>query len=102
VAQPRRIAQLPDVPTLAETLSPGYEAAGWSGLIAPAATPAEIIRRISADVGAVLREAAMAERIQAMGAIADPQTPEQFATFIRSEIAKWREVARAANVRLDG
>jgi tripartite-type tricarboxylate transporter receptor subunit TctC len=102
VAQPRRIAQLPDVPTLAETLAPGYEAAGWSGLIAPAATPGDIIRRISADVGTVLNEPAMAARILGMGAIADPQTPEQFAAFIRSEIAKWREVARAANVRLDG
>ena len=102
VAQPRRIAQLPDVPTIAETLSPGYEAAGWSGLIAPAATPPDIIRRISADVGTVLNEPAMAARILGMGAIADPLTPEQFAAFIRSEIAKWREVARAANVRLDG
>ncbi|UPY38282.1 tripartite tricarboxylate transporter substrate-binding protein [Sediminicoccus sp. KRV36] len=102
VAQPRRVPQLPDVPTIAETLSPGYEAAGWSGLVAPAATPAAIIRRISADVGAVLREAAVTERILGMGAIADPNTPEQFADFIRAEIEKWREVARAANVRLDG
>lgn len=102
VAQPRRVPQLPDVPTIAETLSPGYEAAGWSGLVAPANTPAEIIRRISADVGTILREPAMVERMLAMGAIADPGTPAEFASFIRAEIAKWREVARAANVRLDG
>ena len=102
VAQPRRVPQLPDVPTIAETLSPGYEAAGWSGLVAPANTPAEIIRRISADVGTILREKAMADRFLAMGAIADPGTPEEFAAFIRAEIVKWREVARAANVRLDG
>ena len=102
VAQPRRVPQLPDVPTIAESLSPGYEAAGWTGLIAPAATPPDIIRRISADVGAVLRETAMVDRMLAMGAIADPSTPEEFAAFIRAEIAKWREVARAANVRLDG
>jgi tripartite-type tricarboxylate transporter receptor subunit TctC len=102
VAQPRRVPQLPDVPTIAETLSPGYEAAGWSGLVAPAQTPPEIIRRISADVGAILREPAMQERILALGAIADPSTPEDFASFIRAEIVKWREVARAAHVRLDG
>jgi len=102
VAQPRRVPQLPDVPAIAETLSPGYEAAGWSGLVAPANTPAEIIRRISADVGTILREKAMADRFLAMGAIADPGTPEEFAAFIRAEIVKWREVARAANVRLDG
>lgn len=102
VAQPRRIAQLPDTPTIAETLSPGYEAAGWSGLIAPAMTPPDIIRRISVDVGAALRDPAIAARMLAMGAIPDPTTPEDFATFIRSEIVKWREVARAANVRLEG
>jgi tripartite-type tricarboxylate transporter receptor subunit TctC len=102
VAQPRRVPQLPDVPTIAETLAPGYEAAGWSGLVAPAATPPEIIRRISTDIGAILRETAMQDRFLAMGAIADPGTPEEFAAFIRAEIVKWREVARAANVRLDG
>jgi tripartite-type tricarboxylate transporter receptor subunit TctC len=97
-----RISALPDVPTFAETLVPGYEAVGWSGLVAPAATPAPIIARVSADVGAILREPAIVRRIEEMGAVADPNTPEQYAAFIRSEIAKWREVARAANVRLDG
>ena len=98
----RRVPQLPDVPTIAETLVPGYQAAGWSGLVAPAGTPSEIIRRINADVVAVLREPAITERILGMGAVPDPMTPEQFGTFIRSEIATFREVARAANVRLEG
>ncbi|MDB5415334.1 MAG: tripartite tricarboxylate transporter substrate binding protein [Rubritepida sp.] len=102
VAQARRLPQLPDVPTIAETLSPGYEAAGWTGLVAPAAVPANIIRRVSADLGVILREGAMQDRIFAMGAVPDPTTPDDFATFIRSEITKWREVARAASVRLDG
>jgi tripartite-type tricarboxylate transporter receptor subunit TctC len=97
-----RISALPEVPTIAETLVPGYEAVGWSGLVAPAATPAPIVARISADVGAILRDPAIVRRIEEMGAIADPTTPEQYAAFIREEIAKWREVARAANVRLDG
>lgn len=91
---------LPDVPTIAETLSPGYEAVGWSGLVAPAATPPAIVARISADVGAILRDPAMVRRIEETGAVADPSTPEQYAAFIRAEIAKWREVARAANVTL--
>ena len=98
----RRVPQLPDVPTIAETLVPGYEAAGWSGLVAPAGTPPEIISRINADVVAALREPAIATRIAGMGAVADPRTVEESAAFIRSEIAKWREVARAANVRLEG
>ncbi len=98
----RRVPQLPDVPTIAETLVPGYEAAGWSGLVAPAGTPEAIIRRINTDVVAILRDQAIAARIASMGAVADPQTPEEYAAFLRSEIAKWREVARAANVRLEG
>ncbi len=102
VATARRLPQLPEVPTIAETLSPGYEAAGWTGLVAPAGTPAEIVARVSADVGAILREEAMAARIIAMGAVPDPGTPAQFGAFVREEIAKWREVARAGNVRLEG
>jgi len=102
VAQAHRLPQLPDLPTLAETLSPGYVAAGWTGLVAPAATPPEIVRRISTDVRAILNERPIQDRILSMGGIADPGTPEEFATFVRNEIAKWREVAQAANVRLDG
>ena len=59
-------------------------------------------RRINADVVAILREPAIANRILAMGAVPDPMTPEEYASFIRSEIATFREVARAANVRLEG
>lgn len=102
VAQPRRLPQLPDLPTIAETLSPGYEAAGWTGLVAPAATPPDIIQKISADVQSILSDRGLQERILSMGAIADPGSPEQFGAFVRNEIAKWREVAQAANVRLDG
>jgi tripartite-type tricarboxylate transporter receptor subunit TctC len=98
----RRVPQLPDVPTIAESLVPGYEAAGWSGLVAPAGTPAEIINRINADVVAILRDPAMIKRIEEMGAVADPLTPDQFGSFVRAEVAKWREVARAGNVRLEG
>jgi tripartite-type tricarboxylate transporter receptor subunit TctC len=98
----RRVPQLPEVPTLAETVSPGYESGGWIGLAAPAATPPAIVRKINADVVAILREPSVANRLAEMGAYPDPGTPEQFAAFIRSEIAKWREVARLANVRLEG
>ncbi|HWT09123.1 MAG TPA: tripartite tricarboxylate transporter substrate binding protein, partial [Roseomonas sp.] len=98
----RRVPQLPQVPTIAETLVPGYQTGGWAGLVAPAGTPAEIVRRINADVVAILRDQAIADRILQMGAVPDPMTPEDYAAFIRSEIATFREVARAANVRLEG
>jgi tripartite-type tricarboxylate transporter receptor subunit TctC len=98
----RRVPQLPDVPTIAESLVPGYEASGWSGLVAPTGTPPEIINRINTDVVAILRDPAIIKRIEDMGAVADPLTPDQFGTFVRAEVAKWREVARAGNVKLEG
>ncbi|WP_135466069.1 Bug family tripartite tricarboxylate transporter substrate binding protein [Crenalkalicoccus roseus] len=101
VGTPQRIPWLPEVPTIAETVLPGYEAFGWTGLVAPAATPKEIIRRINADVTAILREPEMIQRIQQLGALPDPRTPEEFAAFIRAEIAKWGEVVRRANVTLN-
>jgi tripartite-type tricarboxylate transporter receptor subunit TctC len=101
VANPRRSAWLPDVPALAEAV-PGYEAFGWNGLAAPAGTPAPVLARIGSEVGAILRDPAMAPRLEELGMLPDPQTPEQFAAFLRAEIAKWREVARVANVRLEG
>lgn len=96
-----RTPQLPAVPTVAETVSPGFESLGWSGIVAPAGTPDPIIRRINADTVAILRDPAIAARMVEMGGFPDPGTPEDYAAFIRAEIAKWREVARAANVRLD-
>jgi tripartite-type tricarboxylate transporter receptor subunit TctC len=97
-----RAPQLPDVPTIAETVSPGFEALGWSGIVAPAGTPPAIVQRINADAVAILRDPAIAARMVELGGFPDPGTPEEYARFIAAEIAKWREVARAADVRLDG
>jgi tripartite-type tricarboxylate transporter receptor subunit TctC len=102
VCTARRLPWLPEVPTLAEAVSPGYEAFGWTGLVAPAATPAEIVAKINADVVAVLRDPAVARRLEEQAVLPDPQAPEAFARFIRAEIGKWAEVARVAGVRLDG
>ena len=90
------------MPTIAEAASPGYGAFGWTGLCGPAGMPAEIVRKVNADVVAILREPAMAARFQDVGGIPAPSTPEEFGAFVRREIAQWREVARIANVRLEG
>ncbi|GAA0602171.1 tripartite tricarboxylate transporter substrate binding protein [Craurococcus roseus] len=102
VTTPERAPQLPQVPTIAEAVSPGYGAYGWTGLVGPAGMPAEVVRKVNADVVSILREPAMAARFVEMGVIAAPGTPEEFGAFVRREIAQWREVARAANVRLEG
>jgi tripartite-type tricarboxylate transporter receptor subunit TctC len=101
VTSAQRAPQLPDTPAIAETL-PGFEAIGWGGLCAPAATPRPIIDRINADATALLRDRAFAARMVELGGTPAPQSPEECTAFVRAEIAKWREVARNANVRLDG
>lgn len=102
VQTPARVPWAPEVPSFAETVAPGHAVSGWNGLAAPAGTPEPVVRRINADVTAVLREPAIVARIEEAGMLADPQTPEQFGAFLRAEIARWREVARIANVRLEG
>ena len=102
VTTEQRAPQLPGTPTIAESVAPGYRAYGWTGLNAPAATPAEVIRKVNADVTAILNEAAVKQRFIELGGFAVPSTPEAYGEFVRSEIAQWREVARIANVRLEG
>ncbi len=75
VMTPTRVPWLPDVPTFAETILPGFQAFGWNGLVAPAGTPAEILRRIQADVAAAMAEPAMRARIDEQGMLPDSQTP---------------------------
>lgn len=96
-----RVPQLPDVPTIAESGVPGFEAVGWSGIVLPAATPRAIVLRVSQEIQAALRETAFRDRIVERGSIPDPRTPEDFAAFIRAEMDKWARVAKTANVRLD-
>ena len=72
------------------------------GSARPAGTPEPIIRRINADVVDILRQPAIAARFLQLGGTAAPGTPEEFGAFVRQEIAQWREVARIANVRLEG
>lgn len=87
---------------MSETVSPGFEALGWSGLVAPAGTPGAVVRRANADAVAVLRDPAVAERMVRLGGFPDPGAPEEFGRFIAAEVGKWREVAEAAGIRLDG
>jgi tripartite-type tricarboxylate transporter receptor subunit TctC len=102
VTTPERAPQLPEVPTIAEAVAPGYGAYGWTGLCAPAGTAPEIVQKVNADLNAILRTPAMQARFIELGGTAAPGTPEAFGDFVRREIAQWREVARIANVRLEG
>jgi tripartite-type tricarboxylate transporter receptor subunit TctC len=101
VTTAQRAPQLPNVPTIAESGYPGFEGAGWSGVVLPAGTPRELVERISADIQKALNDPQLRERIIERGGIPDPRTPQGYADFIRAEIEKWAQVAKTANVRLD-
>jgi tripartite-type tricarboxylate transporter receptor subunit TctC len=92
---------MPDVPTMIESGLANYAVNVWFGLLAPAGTPAEIVTRIGGEVGRHVRSPAMRDRLTALGAEPVGNTPDQFAAFLRSEIARWADVVRTARIRAD-
>src|SRR5215471_1779762 len=96
VTSARRSSTAPDVPTVQEAGLPGYEATLWFGIVAPAATPAPIVHRLSDEIRKVLRRPEFRERFSTVDVT--PSTPEEFAAFIQSEIPKWRTVFRTAKI----
>ena len=101
VTSARRIPQLPGVPTVAESGFPGFDCAGWAGIVVPAATPRALIDRLSSDIQTALADPALSAAIVARGAIADPRSPASFADYIRAETTKWAQVIREARVPAD-
>ena len=95
----KRSETLPDLPTVAESGLPGYEAVGWFGLLAPAATPKPVVDKLSADANRVLANQEVRSRMQALGADPGGNTPEEFARFIREDQAKWAKLMREAGIK---
>lgn len=101
VSSPQRLAALPDVPTVAESGYPGFEADQWYGLVAPAGTPAALVARINAEVNKALALPDVVQQLNAEGATPMPSPPQAFGELIRREIPRWAEVVKAGNVRPD-
>ena len=101
VTSKRRLAVLPEVPTLEEAGVPGYEAIGWFGVVAPARTPAEIMSRLNREIAATLAEPEIRERMIAAGTEPFTSTPQEFTAMIRGETVKWAQVIRAGNIKAD-
>ena len=98
VTSATRVAIAADIPTIAESGLPGFESVQWYGLLAPAATPREIIERLHREVTAILRQTDVQARLAADGAELVAGTPEAFAQTLRSETDKWARVAKAAGI----
>lgn len=99
VSAARRVGFLPDVPTLAEAGLSGFESVGWFGLVAPAATPPDIIGKLNAAFVKALSDPAAIEKIRVLGAEPAPSSPAAFAAFIGSESAKWGKLIAEAGIK---
>jgi tripartite-type tricarboxylate transporter receptor subunit TctC len=96
-----RSTLFPDLPTIAESGVPGYDASGWNALLAPRATPREIVARIHATLVDGLKAPKVKEILVSSGADAVGNSPDEFGRFLQSEIAKWGKVVRAAGIKAE-
>jgi tripartite-type tricarboxylate transporter receptor subunit TctC len=101
VTTAQRSASFPDLPTVAESGVPGYDVTSWNGMLAPAGTPADIVRRLNAEYNKIISEPEMHKRMLANGYEAVGGPPEKFGSHIHAEIAKWAPVVKRAGVRVD-
>jgi len=101
VTTAKRSPVLPDVPTVAESGLPGYEAVGWFGFAAPVKTPAPVIEVLNREIVKILRSPEVRDRLAQQGTEAVGDTPEEFGRFIKSEAEKWGRIIRAIGLRLD-
>lgn len=96
-----RYPELPQLPTIAESGVPGFDASSWFGVVAPAGTPREVVTRLNTEINRVLNLPDMRERFTQQGAIPGPGTPEDLGNWIRSEIAKWAKVVKASGAKVE-
>jgi tripartite-type tricarboxylate transporter receptor subunit TctC len=102
VTSGKRATVAADIPTLAESAGlPGYEAAQWQGLIAPAGTPADVVMRVNAELNRALQLPDVKERIGNLGVEFAATSPQQFTTDIRADIVKWDQLIKSLGIRLD-
>jgi tripartite-type tricarboxylate transporter receptor subunit TctC len=102
VSSLERVPFAPDLPTIAESGLPKFDAVQWYGLVAPAKTPEAIVRRMNSEINALMDSPEVARTLQSDGAIAIKTTPEAFAAHIRAEIDVWREVIGRAGIKAGG
>ena len=101
VASDKRLPALPDVPTFIEQGVKGFTGSTWAGLLAPAGTPAEIIKKVADEVAVIVRTDDIRLKLEAMGTVPVGSTSAEFSNFIASETAKWGQVIRTAKVQID-
>lgn len=97
----QRSALLPDAPTVAESGVPGYEVNVWFGMQVPAGTPRPVVDKLNRDIVTLLKEPDVVKRFRDQGVEVVASTPDQFSTLVKSEVAKWTQLIRDANIRIE-
>jgi len=101
ITSARRSAMAPELPTIAESGLPGFEAGTWYGLLAPSGTPRDIVTRLNGEVVRIVQLQEIREKLAAQGAEPLTGTPQEFGKFVQNEVARWAKVVKAARIRLD-
>jgi len=99
VTSPARWPAIPDIPTVAESGVAGYSVIQWSGVLAPAGTPRDIVMKLNGEILRILNRPDLRERLVESGAEPGSGTPEEFGAFIKAEIAKYAAVVKTAQLR---
>jgi tripartite-type tricarboxylate transporter receptor subunit TctC len=98
----RRSKFFPDVPTVSEGGLPGYESVGWFGLLAPAHTPRDIVDKLNKAVVAIMATQEVKDHMAKLGAEPEPQTPDEFARYINTDVAKWSALVKEQGITIPG
>jgi tripartite-type tricarboxylate transporter receptor subunit TctC len=101
VTTARRASVMPELPTIAESGLAGYDVSSWQGVFAPAGTPRPIVTKLNAQIVKILATPEVRERLTSLGADPVGNTPEQFAAYVKAEIAKWAPIVKASGARVD-
>ena len=101
VGNAQRIPSLPDFPTIAEAGVAGYEAYAWAGMIGPANMPKDIVQRLNREIVEILKQKDVTDCMLSEGTIPTPSSPEEFTAYMRSELKKWGDVVKMANIKAE-
>ncbi len=98
---PQRVSLYPDVPTLAESGFPGFEAQAWQGMLVPAGTPAAVVEKLNAEINRVLKSKDVLDALALQGAAPLGGTPQEYAAYLKKELGRWTTVIKGAGVTMD-
>ena len=101
VTTAKRMSLFPDVPTLAETVMPGFEVGAWQGVMVPAGTPRAVVDRLNAEINKALQNPDLRARLAVQGAEPLGSTQAEYAAYVKKEVARWAQVVKASGVTID-